>query len=117
MRAPADLEEQFISERIRPAPEAIETFRMARGEPGLPRRFTWRNREYVVAKVIESWKELGPCSSGADEQYVRKHWLRIETACGEEMRIYCDRQAKPGSDPKARWWLYAIRRRPAEGPA
>jgi len=81
---------------------------MARGEPGLPRRFLWRDEEYEIDTVLEQWKETGPCKSGSDEQYVRKHWYRVRTTNGAEMRIYFERQARSGRERTKRWWLYAV---------
>lgn len=99
---------QFISEAIQPVAETMSTRRMARGEPGLPRKFIWRGQEYHVAKVLETWKETSGCRSGSDEQYVRKHWYRVRTTDGSEMRLYFERQARSGRERKARWWLYSI---------
>ncbi len=99
---------RFIGERIVPAAGSADARGMSRGEPGVPATFTWRDREYAVAAVLERWKTTGPCTSGANEQYVRKHWFRVRTASGEEMTIYFERQARSGRERKARWWLYAI---------
>jgi hypothetical protein len=101
--------ERFIGEAIRPVGSAMDTSRIARGEPALPMRFAWRGREYRVEAVLERCKETGPCRSGADERYVRKHWFRIRTSDGIEMRIYFERQARSGRGRGARWWLYALR--------
>ena len=79
---------------------------MVRGEPGLPARFIWRKREYIVDEVLEKWKETGPCRSGGNEQYVRKHWFRIRTTGGVEMKIYFERQ--PRAKVKVRWWLFSV---------
>ena len=81
---------------------------MLRGEPGLPGRFVWREREYAVAGVLEKWKETGPCRNGSGERYLRKHWFRIRTATGEEMKIYFDRRPRSRRGAKARWWLYTV---------
>jgi hypothetical protein len=97
----------FIGEQIRPARASFDPAGMARGEPGVPRRFSWRGREYVVARVLRRWKTTSRCHSGSDEQYVRKHWFRIRTTGGALMSIYCDRQARSGR-PKARWWLCSV---------
>ncbi|MBT7300722.1 MAG: cytoplasmic protein, partial [Victivallales bacterium] len=52
------------------------------------------------------------CHHGSSEQYVRRHWFRVETTDGSEMRIYFDRQPRPGANKK-RWWLATVR--PASG--
>ena len=60
----------FISEPIRPVEGGFDTGGMARGEPGLPHKFHWRKKEYVVAEVLERWKEHGDCRHGSGERYV-----------------------------------------------
>ena len=99
---------QFIGERVAPAAGTFDTRAMARGEPGLPAAFTWRGREYAVGEVLERWKTTGPCRSGADELYVRRHWFRIRATSGEEMTIYFERQPRSARARKARWWLYSL---------
>ena len=42
------------------------------------------------------------------EMYLRRHWFRLRTTSGEQMTLYCERQAKNTRRPKARWWLYKI---------
>jgi hypothetical protein len=82
---------------------------MSSGEPGLPRTFRWRDTEYRVAEILEKWKTTGDCRDGSAEQYVRKHWYRIETIDGTEMVIYFDRQPRLGQNKK-RWWLATVSR-------
>jgi hypothetical protein len=103
------MNEEFISEPIKPVVGTFDTAAMTRGEPGLPKRFIWRDTEYTVAEVIEVWKETGPCKSGGPEQYLRKHWYRIRTGNGLEMTLYFERQARAKSRNKTRWWLYTIK--------
>ena len=81
---------------------------MARGEPGLPKRFTWRDTQYQVASVIRQWKTSGRCRNGGSEMYLRRHWYKIITDPLMIMTVYCDRQAKNRKRPKARWWVYTI---------
>lgn len=99
---------EFVCERIAPVPGTMDVAGMLRGEPGLPARFVWREREYAVAGVLEKWKETGPCRNGSGERYLRKHWFRIRTTTGEEMTIYFDRQPRSRREAKARWWLHAV---------
>ena len=103
------MDEKFISEPIEPVAETFDTAAMTRGEPGLPERFVWRDKEYTVAEVLEVWKETGPCRSGSDEQYLRKHWHKIRTTDGTIMTLYFERQARSRDQSKTRWWLYTIR--------
>ncbi len=100
--------EQFVSEAIKPVAGTFDTASMAIGEPGLPGRFLWRDTEYTVAKVLEKWKESGPCKSGSSEMYLRKHWFKIKCTDGTEMTIYFERQPRSKRQNKTRWWLYSI---------
>ena len=102
------MSEEFVSEPIKPVEGTFDAAAMSRGEPGLPGRFIWRDKEYTVADVLEVWKEQGPCESGGPEQYLRKHWYRIRTGDGLIMTIYFERQPRSKSQNKMRWWLYTI---------
>jgi hypothetical protein len=102
------MDENFISEMIKPLMGTFDTAAMTRGEPGLPKKFIWRDNEYEVAQVLEVWKETGPCKSGSPELYLRKHWYKIRTADGKIMTLYFERQARSKNQNKARWWLYTI---------
>ena len=97
---------ELVSESITPLSGTTDPRGMARGEPGLPRRFTWRDDDYDVAEVLEVWKESGPCRSGSAEKYLRKHWFRVKTTCGREMTLYFERQPRSKPQAKRRWWLY-----------
>lgn len=99
---------QFVSEPVTPVAGTMDSAGMARGEPGLPQRFVWRDEEYTVAAVLERWKETSGCRSGADEQYVRKHWFKIRTTDGKEMKLYFERQARSKAQRKSRWWLFTV---------
>ncbi len=81
---------------------------MGRGEPGLPEWFLWRDREVVVAEVLEVWKESRPERHTVGELYLRKHWYRIRADDGSVLTIYFERQARVKSQAKKRWWLYTI---------
>ena len=104
------MSEEFISEPIEPVAGTFDTAAMTRGEPGLPGRFKWRDREYTVADVLEAWKETGPCRSGGPEMYLRKHWYKIMTEDGSEMTVYFERQPRSKRRNKVRWWLYTVSR-------
>ena len=99
---------EFVCEGLTPAAGTGSAVAMARGEPGLPARFTWREREYRLAGVIRKWKSSGPCRSGGSEMYLRRHWYEILTDPPMVMTIYCDRQAKNRKRHKARWWVYTV---------
>ena len=101
--------EQFVSEPIKPLQGTFDPAGMTRGEPGLPHRFLWRDKEYTVAEVLEAWKEDGPCKSGSSEMYLRKHWFRVATEQGAEMTLYFQRQPRSKRQSKARCWLYTVK--------
>jgi hypothetical protein len=108
--------EEFVSEQILPVAGTGSTAGMARGEPGLPARFTWRDSEYRVIQVLETWKSSGPCRSGANEVYLRRHWYKILTEPAAVMTLYFERQANHPRRPKARWWIYSVHRDTATRP-
>ena len=100
--------DEFVGEAMVPVAGTADAAAMARGEPGLPRLFTWRGRQYRLAGVIRKWKSSGPCRSGSGEMYVRRHWYKILADPPAIMTVYCDRQAKDRSRPKARWWVFTV---------
>lgn len=104
----SEMRQKFVSEQISPVPGTGRAGAMARGEPGLPERFTWRGTEYRVVGVTRQWKSSGPCKSGGGEVYLRRHWFQVVTEPRAVMRIYCERQARSRSRAKARWFLYTI---------
>lgn len=100
----------FISEPIKPDPATADADAMARGLAGLPVGFTWRDRHYEIANVLEDWKKSeAEGGKAAGERYYRKHYYRIRTACGSEMTIYFVRRVKLGESQRQRWWLYSLR--------
>jgi hypothetical protein len=99
---------QFIEEAVAPDPASFDTARMAAGEPGLPRRFTWRGRVVEVAEVRRTWRETGPCRHGSGEQYVRKHWYEVRTADGDVMTLYFERSTRRPGARRRSWWLHTI---------
>ena len=98
--------EEFVSEPIVPVAGTGDPTAMSRGEPGFPRQFAWRDRSYELAQLRESWKTS---SRDRGELYLRRHWYRILTTTGEQMTLYCERQAKNAKKSKSRWWLYSIK--------
>jgi len=96
----------FISETITPL-EGFDPTRMTFGEPGVPSKFRWRQREFVVTELLEAWKDHGDCTHGSGERYVRKHWYRVRTSDGAICRLYFLRNfGKAGKRP--RWWLHSM---------
>ena len=102
------MKEEFVSEPIQPVPGTTDSAAMVRGEPGFPRSFFWHDTEYVLDEVLGTWKQSGPCKSGSNEKYLRKHWFKIRTTDGSEMTIYFDRQPRSKRQAKNRWWLYTV---------
>lgn len=101
---------EFVSEQIEPVKDTDWFGEVAVGEPLLPRRFVWREQEYVIARVVETWKQLGACWSGGSDKYLRKHFYRLETTSGDEMVVYFRRKPFSQAQSKQRWWLYSFRR-------
>jgi Family of unknown function (DUF6504) len=99
------VKEQFVSESLRPLLAEVDAGRIVAGEPMLPSAFVWRGVKYSVGEVLESWKETGPCAHGSGERYVRKHWYRIRTTAGDEMKIYFERKQRSAREAAKRWWL------------
>jgi phosphoribosylglycinamide formyltransferase-1 len=99
----------FISEPILPVGGSFDTDGMARGEPGLPQKFRWRKKEFIVAEVLERWKEHGDCRHGSGERYVRKFGCRVRTGDGIIMNLYFQRSMGRGKLPaRSRWWIQSI---------
>lgn len=101
------MSEQFISEKIYPAPGALDTARMASGQPGLPRAFLWRGRTVAIEQVLRQWRETGPCRHGSGEKYVRKFWYEVQTADGV-MKIYFLKPSK-GNLKDSGWRLFSVK--------
>lgn len=99
--------ETFIGEAIVPEDTSFVVSPMTTGAPGLPQAFTWRDKKFSVAEILEQWKEAGDCHHGSGERYIRKHWFRIRTTDGLEMKLYFERQRR--SSGGSRWRLYTLR--------
>jgi len=98
----------FISEPILPMEASFDTGGMARCEPGLPQKFRWRKKEFIVAEVLERWKEHGDCRHGSGERYVRKHGYRVRTTDATVMNLYFQRSQGRGKLPRFRWWIQSV---------
>ena len=98
--------EEFVGEALEPMEGGFKTTGVAPGEPILPARFKWRDREYTVESVLRKWKSSSDCRSGGGEVYLRKHWYHIRTTDGTELQIYFERQARSASQRRERWWIY-----------
>lgn len=96
----------FVSEPLTPD-ASFDPLAMARGEPGLPAKFRWRERDLVVAEVLETSLAYGDCKHGSGERYLRKHCFRIRTPDGLVLRIYFQRTFGRARR-SARWWLQSM---------
>jgi len=103
-------DERLISEPVSPEAGSFDSASMAKGMPGVPLAFSWRGTTYHVAKILETRKSLRPCHSGSGEQYVNKHFFKVETETGEIMTLY---RTRSGSK-KDSWTLYTIESRPEQ---
>lgn len=99
--------ERFVGEPVTPEVDSCDTSAMAIGEPGVPRRFRWREETVAVTTVLRSWRQTGRCRHGSPEMYVRKHWFEIVDSRGRRMKIYFERQARRGQKG-SRWWLFSV---------
>jgi len=109
------VKERLISEPLQPLflaaddrSRSDESEFQAVGEPMLPQRFVWRGEELTIAEVTERWKEYSRPGATMPERYLRKHWYRIRTGEGREMKIYFERQARSKAGAKQRWWLFSM---------
>jgi phosphoribosylglycinamide formyltransferase-1 len=105
------VDDRFIDEEIVPVKGAIAARPAPPGEPLLPARFEWRGEQIAVGGVIHTWKTTGPCRSGSDEQYVRRHWYRVRTTDGREVTIYFERQPPRPRSRAGRWRLHSLAER------
>ncbi|MCK6457039.1 MAG: DUF6504 family protein [Phycisphaerae bacterium] len=105
-----DPDREFVSEPIRPDAGTFDADAMARGEPGLPAGFTWRDRHYTITSVESCWKESEACDHASDERYYRKRYFRVRVDTGELMTLYALRHMKHSESPKKRWWLFTVER-------
>lgn len=92
-------------EPIEPEPGSFDVRAMARGEPGVPRRFRWRDRAYEVAEIERTWKELSHAPPCGGDRYVRRHVYAVRTTEGLSIRLVAERGARRGAP---RWWIHGI---------
>ena len=86
----------------------FDTARMARGEPGIPRRFRGKSGVYEIAALVESGKAYGDCRHGSGERYVRRHIYRLRTTDGRVIQVCFLRSLGKPARNAARWWLQAV---------
>jgi hypothetical protein len=98
---------ELISEPIAPHPGTFDTSRMARGEPGLPTGFTWRDDPVEVVERLGAWKQSSREGARAGgDLYLRRHYYRLRMSDGCIWTVYFVRQTPRSGSPKTRWFLY-----------
>lgn len=103
--------EELVSEAVVPDHTSGADLPYRPGDPVVPGRFRWRGQEYSIVAVLDSWKELSRGSRGMPERYVRRHWYRIVTDGGIEMKLYVERRGRARGRGRPGWWLYSVIRK------
>jgi hypothetical protein len=103
---------EFVSESIVPDAGTFDAGAMAKGQPGLPTGFTWRDQHYQIREALEEWKESEAEFHRSGEKYYRKHFWKIRVDTGQFMTLYAVRHVKRGQSAKRRWWLLSVDARP-----
>ncbi len=100
---------ELISEAIKPKSGTFNASRMARGEPGLPEGFTWRDESFDVVEILRAWKESSREGSHAQgELYLRRHCYQVRMSDDSIWTVYFIRQTPKSGNPKQRWFLYTL---------
>jgi hypothetical protein len=92
-----------VGEPVEVLPGGFDVAAMARGEPGVPLRFRWRERVFEVEAVLGSERELDVGPMGGHDGYVRRHAVTVRTRCGARLVLTGSRSRGP-----ARWTLRSI---------
>lgn len=105
----------FISEYIKPDKDSFNTSFMASGMPGVPMKFSWRNKEYRVVKIIDFWKDTRNCkgaymTDSNAEKYVKNHYFKLRLDSDDVVTVYCPR----GASKSSKWVMYTMERKPAD---
>lgn len=112
MHAPADRPTpRSVLEPVEALPGAFDAGSLARGAPGVPRRFVWRGRTYEVAALLGDDRAQGGTRRHNVEGYVRAHTFRVRTTTGETMVLSGARGTARGT---ARWVLRSVEGGPDE---
>jgi hypothetical protein len=45
------------------------------------------------------------------DRYVRRHWYRVRTEDGSEMKLYVERRGRARGKAKPGWWIYSVIRK------
>lgn len=102
---------ELVSEVLVPQAGTGDTVAMARGEPGLPKGFTWRGELFEWTRVIDAWKESSREGARAQgDLYLRRHYYKLCMSDDTVWTVYFTRQPASSGSAKARWFLYTIER-------
>jgi hypothetical protein len=93
---------RFVGEPVEPDAGSFDPEALGRGEPSLPRSFTWGAERLVVGEVFRTWRST---KLDRGDAYVDRHWFEMKTADGRVAVVYFARRARRG---EKRWWLYSI---------
>jgi Domain of unknown function (DUF6504) len=91
----------FVSRPIEPTGDGFIT-PAAGNEPPVPRAFLWGDRTLVITAVLRTWRST---KSDRGDAYLKRHWFELQTAAGQRIEVYYDRESRRGASP---WWLYTI---------
>ena len=97
---------ELISESITPDAGTFDPSRMGRGEPGLPRGFTWRDESMAVIDELGAWKQSSREGGGAGDLYLRRHYYKLRMSDASVWTVYFVRQTTRAGNRKKRWFLY-----------
>lgn len=92
---------KFVSRPLVPVGDEFVTA-VTGSEPPVPRAFLWESRTLVISGVLRTWRTT---KADRGDNYLKRHWFELETADGQKIEIYYDREGRRGS---SRWWLYTI---------
>ncbi|MBV8345412.1 MAG: hypothetical protein JO190_10530 [Candidatus Eremiobacteraeota bacterium] len=70
--------------------------------PPVPSAFLWDDRTLVITAVLRTWRST---KGDRGDNYLKRHWFELETACGLRLEVYYDREARRGATP---WWIYTV---------
>lgn len=103
----------LVSEPLTPLAGTFDTSRMGRGEPGLPRGFTWHDETFLIEQELAAWKHSSREGGGAGDLYLRRHYHKLRMSDGSVWVVYFVRQTPKSGDPRKRWFLYTVEDDPA----
>ncbi|MGA8098227.1 MAG: DUF6504 family protein [Candidatus Cybelea sp.] len=92
---------KFVSRPIEPTGDGFIT-PAAGNEPPVPCAFLWGDRTLLITTVLRRWRST---KNDRGDAYLKRHWFELQTADGEKVQVYYDRESRRTSSA---WWLYTI---------